>query len=84
MASLNILIHNVTNLLYDEHWTDKRKYCYVILAGLPLTELKISAIRLIEWNTMLVVLYSLHKLLYSPAGKTKQHLVDELLYVSNS
>ena len=33
---------------------------------------------------MLVVLYSLHKLLYSPAGKIKRHLVDELLYVSNS
>ena len=27
--SLNILIHDVINLLYYEHWTDKLKYFYV-------------------------------------------------------
>ena len=29
IASLNILVHDVINLLYYEHWTDKRKYFYV-------------------------------------------------------
>ena len=28
-ASLNILVHAVINLLYHEHWTDKRKYIYL-------------------------------------------------------
>ena len=29
VASLNILVHDVINLLYYEHWTDKQKYFYV-------------------------------------------------------
>ena len=28
VASLNILVHDVINLLHYEHWTDKRKYFY--------------------------------------------------------
>ena len=28
-VSLNILVHDVINLLYYEHWTDKYKYFYV-------------------------------------------------------
>lgn len=29
VASLNVLIHDVINLLYYEHWTHKRKYFYI-------------------------------------------------------
>ena len=29
VAQLNILVHNVINLLYYEHWTEKQKYFYV-------------------------------------------------------
>ena len=29
VASLNILIHDLINLFYYEHWTDKRNYFYV-------------------------------------------------------
>ena len=29
VALLNILAHDVINLLHCEHWTDKRKYLYV-------------------------------------------------------
>ena len=29
VALLNILVHDVINLLYYEHWTDKYKYFYV-------------------------------------------------------
>ena len=29
VVSLNILVHDLINLLYYEHWTDKRKYFYV-------------------------------------------------------
>ena len=29
VASLNILVHDMINLLYYEHWTVKRKYFYV-------------------------------------------------------
>ena len=29
VASLNILVNDVRNLLYYEHWIDKRKYFYV-------------------------------------------------------
>ena len=28
-ASLNTLVHDVVNLIYYEHWTDKWKYFYV-------------------------------------------------------
>ena len=28
-ASLNIFVHDVLDLLYYEHWTDKRKHFYV-------------------------------------------------------
>ena len=29
VAHLNILVHDVINLLYYEYWTDKQKYFYV-------------------------------------------------------
>ena len=29
VAHLNILVHDVINLLYYEYWTDKQKYLYV-------------------------------------------------------
>ena len=28
VTSLNILVQEVINLLYYEHWKDKAKYCY--------------------------------------------------------
>ena len=28
-AHLNILVHDMINLLYYEYWTDKQKYLYV-------------------------------------------------------
>ena len=31
VAHLNILVHDVINLLYYEYWTDKQKYFYVYL-----------------------------------------------------
>ena len=30
-AHLNILVHDMINLLYYEYWTDKQKYLYVLL-----------------------------------------------------
>ena len=32
MNNLNILVHDMINLLYYEYWTDKQKYLYVNLA----------------------------------------------------
>ena len=29
IAHLNILVHDMINLLYYEYWTDKQKYLYV-------------------------------------------------------
>ena len=29
LAHLNILVHDMINLLYYEYWTDKQKYLYV-------------------------------------------------------
>ena len=29
VAHLNILVHDVINLLYYEYWTDKKKYFYI-------------------------------------------------------
>ena len=29
VAHLNILVHDMINLLYHEYWTDKQKYLYV-------------------------------------------------------
>ena len=29
-AHLNILVHDMINLLYYEYWTDKQKYLYVL------------------------------------------------------
>ena len=37
VASLNILVHDVINLLYYKHRTDKRKYFYVISSDLKKT-----------------------------------------------
>ena len=31
VAHLNILVHDMINLLYYEYWTDKQKYLYVYL-----------------------------------------------------
>ena len=33
-AHLNILVHDMINLLYYEYWTDKQKYLYVHLPKL--------------------------------------------------
>ena len=33
-AHLNILVHDMINLLYYEYWTDKQKYLYVHLSKL--------------------------------------------------
>ena len=33
-AHLNMLVHDMINLLYYEYWTDKQKYLYVHLSKL--------------------------------------------------
>ena len=33
VAHLNIIVHDMINLLYYEYWTDKQKYLYVYLAA---------------------------------------------------
>ena len=30
LAWLNIFVYDMINLLYHEHWTDKRKYFYAL------------------------------------------------------
>ena len=38
VAHLNILVHDVINLLYYEYWTDKQKYFYVYSGTFSMTE----------------------------------------------
>ena len=46
VAHLNILVHDMINLLYYEYWTDKQKYLYVIQC--KLTDLKENETK---WST---------------------------------
>ena len=74
VAALEILVHDVINLLYYEHWTDKQNYFYLYMwvFNSPSTSISLKSV---------VLLFYLFAQIYSSKALNnakKEHLVKRL------
>ena len=66
VAHLNILVHDMINLLYYEYWTDKQKYLYVYLLFYVIIFFDVNEFQMAAWADffceMVIVNYVSHLL----------------------